>query len=72
MSTRDIVRSKLKKYIPALNWLPGYSGGFLANDTVAGLTLAAYAIPVSLAYATLANLPPQYGVYGYQIGRAHV
>lgn len=68
MGTRDIVRSKLKKYIPALNWLPGYSGGFLANDTVAGLTLAAYAIPVSLAYATLANLPPQYGVYGYLLG----
>jgi high affinity sulfate transporter 1 len=38
------------------------------NDAVAGLTLAAYAIPVSLAYATLAGLPPQYGVYGYLLG----
>jgi SulP family sulfate permease len=35
---------------------------------VAGLTLAAYAVPVSLAYATLAGLPPQVGVYGYLFG----
>ena len=32
------------------------------------MTLAAYAIPVSLAYATLAGLPPQVGVYGYLLG----
>lgn len=37
-------------------------------DLVAGVTLAAYAIPVSLAYATLAGLPPQVGVYGYLMG----
>jgi MFS superfamily sulfate permease-like transporter len=35
---------------------------------VAGLTLAAYAIPVSLAYAALAGLPPQVGIYGYLLG----
>jgi high affinity sulfate transporter 1 len=32
------------------------------------VTLAAYAIPVSLAYAELAGLPPQVGVYGYLLG----
>ena len=35
---------------------------------VAGVTLAAYGIPVSLAYASLAGLPPQYGVYCYLVG----
>lgn len=35
---------------------------------VAGITLAAYAIPVSLAYATLAGLPPQRGIYCYVVG----
>jgi high affinity sulfate transporter 1 len=35
---------------------------------VAGVTLAAYAIPVSLAYAGLAGLPPQVGIYGYLLG----
>ena len=46
----------------------GYPVGWLYSDAVAGITLAAYAIPVSLAYATLAGLPPQVGVYGYLMG----
>ncbi len=40
----------------------------LSGDVVAGVTLAAYAIPVSLAYAGLAGLPPQVGLYGYLLG----
>jgi len=60
--------SFLKSLIPATQWLPGYSLKNLSSDTVAGITLTAYAIPVSLAYATLAGLPPQYGIYGYLIG----
>ena len=57
-----------KILFPPFQWLPSYSLKLLGNDTVAGMTLAAYAIPVSLAYATLAGLPPQYGIYGYLIG----
>ena len=45
-----------------------YPVAWLPADAVAGITLAAYAIPVSLAYATLAGLPPQVGVYGYLMG----
>jgi high affinity sulfate transporter 1 len=41
---------------------------WLPHDVVAGITLAAYAIPVSLAYAGLAGLPPQVGLYGYLLG----
>ncbi len=40
----------------------------MRSDVVAGVTLAAYAIPVSLAYAGLAGLPPQVGIYGYLLG----
>jgi sulfate permease, SulP family len=58
----------LSRVIPALNWLRDYKSEWLAADAVAGVTLAAYAIPVSLAYATLAGLPPYYGVYCYLIG----
>jgi len=58
----------LKNHIPAFNWLPGYNFKFLRSDAFAGMTLAAYALPVSLAYASLAGLPPQYGVYGYLLG----
>ena len=35
---------------------------------MAGITLAAYAIPVSMAYASLAGLPPHYGIYCYLVG----
>ncbi len=58
----------LKNFITVLQWLPKYSKRIFIFDTIAGVTLAAYAIPVSLAYATLAGLPPQYGVYGYLLG----
>lgn len=57
-----------KNHIPAVSWLHGYSFRFLGKDALAGITLAAYAIPVSLAYASLAGLPPQYGIYGYLLG----
>jgi SulP family sulfate permease len=57
-----------KKIFPPFEWLKGYNGKILKSDLVAGITLAAYGIPVSLAYATLAGLPPQYGIYGYLLG----
>jgi SulP family sulfate permease len=56
------------RYVPAARWLAGYRLQWLAGDAVAGGTLAAYAIPVSLAYAGLAGLPPQAGIYGYLLG----
>ncbi len=53
---------------PATRWLKDYRAAWLPGDAIAGVTLAAYAIPVSLAYAGLAGLPPQVGVYGYLLG----
>ncbi len=53
---------------PPAQWLPAYRPQWLTHDAIAGATLAAYAIPVSLAYASLAGLPPQYGVYCYLVG----
>lgn len=52
----------------AVPWLAGYRGQWLGPDVVAGITLAAYAIPVSMAYATLAGLPPHCGIYCYLLG----
>jgi high affinity sulfate transporter 1 len=54
--------------VPPASWLAEYRAAWLRGDVVAGVTLAAYAIPVSLAYAGLAGLPPQVGVYGYLLG----
>src|ERR1700758_2090753 len=57
-----------RRYLPPLTWLAQYETVWLTGDFVAGVTLAAYAIPVALAYATLAGLPPQVGIYGYLLG----
>jgi high affinity sulfate transporter 1 len=52
-------------FLPIARWLPQYQPVWLGFDLVAGITLAAYAVPVSLAYAALAGLPPETGLYGY-------
>ena len=62
------MRPSRPKFFPPAQWLAGYRASFLRSDIIAGVTLAAYAIPVSLAYAALAGLPPQVGVYGYMLG----
>lgn len=58
----------LHQLFPPMLWFKGYNKITLKADFLAGITLAAYGIPVSMAYATLAGLPPQYGIYGYLIG----
>src|SRR4051812_41230098 len=55
-------------WLPPARWSAEYRPSWLLGDIVAGITLAAYAIPVSLAYAGLAGLPPQSGIYGYLLG----
>jgi high affinity sulfate transporter 1 len=56
------------RLFPPVDWLAQYRAAWLTDDLVAGVTLAAYAIPVSLAYAGLAGLPPQVGITGYLLG----
>ena len=52
---------------PALRWIGTYTTSRLALDLVAGLSLAAFVIPESLAYASLAQLPPVTGLYCYLV-----
>jgi sulfate permease, SulP family len=61
-------RTPWRNLLPPAAWLAGYQPAWMGADLVAGITLAAYAIPVALAYATLAGLPPQVGIYGYMLG----
>ena len=62
------MKSNGTRFFPPAQWLAEYRAAWLRHDVIAGVTLAAYAIPVSLAYAALAGLPPQVGVYGYMLG----
>jgi SulP family sulfate permease len=61
-------RTGWTRFFPPFGWLAEYRRSWLSSDAIAGMTLAAYAIPVSLAYADLAGLPPQIGIYGYMLG----
>lgn len=49
--------------LPLLQWLPAYRREWLRPDLVAGVTTAAVVIPKALAYATIAGLPIQVGLY---------
>jgi len=49
--------------LPLLEWLPDYRKPWLRADIVAGLTTSAVVIPKAMAYATIAGLPIQVGLY---------
>ena len=50
-------------YIPMLDWIRAYHKEWLRLDVIAGLTTAAVVIPKAMAYATVAGLPVQVGLY---------
>ncbi|MCP1336939.1 SulP family inorganic anion transporter [Futiania mangrovi] len=53
----------LKRYFPILDWGAGYGRETLANDLIAAVIVTIMLIPQSLAYALLAGLPPEVGLY---------
>ncbi len=57
----DDPRSQL--YAPILCWLPRYQREDLSSDVTAGVVVAIMLIPQAMAYALLAGLPPQMGLY---------
>ncbi|MGB9176913.1 MAG: sulfate permease [Methanoregula sp.] len=59
----ETAKHRVLDIVPVLRWLPSYDKSWLKFDLIAGLTLAAFAIPDNMAYATLAGLPPEYGLY---------
>jgi high affinity sulfate transporter 1 len=63
LQSRPTIRHWLYDALPVLKWLPAYQSKWLRADLIAGITLAAYLMPAGLADASLANLPPQAGLY---------
>src|SRR3954464_264943 len=53
----------LSDFIPSIAWLRQYEREWLRPDLTAGLTAAAVVIPKAMAYATIAGLPVQVGLY---------
>ncbi|CAL8332144.1 unnamed protein product [Merluccius merluccius] len=58
----------LKAWLPILSWLPRYSLSWLQMDLIAGVTVGLTAVPQALAYAEVAGLPVQYGLYSAFMG----
>ena len=53
----------IAQYIPALHWLKGYNRDQLIPDLIAAAIVTVLLIPQSLAYALLAGVPPEVGLY---------
>jgi len=54
---------KISRYLPILDWGSRYNSTTLTNDGVAAIIVTIMLIPQSLAYAMLAGLPPEIGLY---------
>src|SRR5262245_12271789 len=54
-------------WLPAYRWIRAHGAQSIRLDLIAGLSLAAFVIPESLAYASLAQLPPVTGLYCYLV-----
>jgi high affinity sulfate transporter 1 len=53
----------VKSYLPILAWLPNYNREWLRPDIIAALTLWALLVPEAMAYAGIAGMPPETGLY---------
>lgn len=60
--------TQVEKIIPGARWLRGYNAQFGVADLIAGITVGLTVLPQGLAYATLAGLEPQYGLYSAFVG----
>lgn len=58
----------LSKRLPILQWLPKYTKEDIFADFIAGVTIGLTMMPQSIAYASLAELPAQYGLYTALMG----
>lgn len=65
--TDAVRRTDSQKYYPFLQWWPLVNRDTLRSDLAAGLTGAVVVIPQGVAFATLAGMPAQYGLYAAMI-----
>jgi len=55
--------NNLKSLFPFLNWLPKLNNQTVQADLIAGITNAIIVLPQGVAYALIAGMPPEYGLY---------
>ena len=69
MNSHDSPRG-LRRLLPIAGWLPRVSAGTIRADVVAGIALAGLLVPEGMAYAGIAGVPPQAGLYSAAAGLA--
>ncbi|OLN81025.1 Sulfate permease 2-like protein 3 [Colletotrichum chlorophyti] len=68
--TKDGSVRYAKSLFPCAQWIPRYNTRWLISDAIAGITLGLVVIPQAMAYALLARLSPEYGLYTSFTGAA--
>ncbi|KAK9761242.1 Sulfate permease 2 [Basidiobolus ranarum] len=58
----------VRSLLPIVDWIGHYNMTWFIGDLIAGITVGAVVVPQSMAYAKLATLPPQYGLYSSFVG----
>ncbi|MCP4359908.1 MAG: SulP family inorganic anion transporter, partial [Chloroflexi bacterium] len=56
-------KRSIKSYFPIIEWLPNYQGNWFRGDLIAAFTLWALLVPEAMAYAGIAGMPPETGLY---------
>lgn len=67
-NTNGSWKTKIKNRIFILSWIQKYDKDTAIGDAIAGITLGMTIIPQAIAYAALAGLPSQYGLYSAFMG----
>ncbi len=62
-SRRKRIVAEFPNYVPVVQWLPALFKGQVRPDLIAGVTVWGVSVPTALAYAQLAGVPPQAGLY---------
>ena len=60
---RAATAARRERFVPALSWGRAYQRAWLSRDLAAGFTIWGLLVPEGIAYASLAGLPPQAGLY---------
>lgn len=65
------LKTQIRKRMFILSWIQNYDIDMMIGDVIAGITLGLIMIPQAIAYAGLAELPTQYGLYSAFMGSIH-
>ena len=61
---------RIGRYLPIIGWVRSYQRAWLRDDLISGVVVGAIMVPVAMAYAQMAGVPPQAGLYSAIVGMA--